>query len=246
MHIKADTLDDAMRKLFPRIIAEGKQVTSTRGRSREIVSTLIEIRLPRARLSRSETRGKAFSSLGELCWYLAGTDRLDFIAYYIPQYVGESDDGKTLYGAYGPRLLAHNGINQIANVIALLREKPTSRRAVIQLFDAQDLVERHTEIPCTTTLQFLLRDGRVDLVVTMRSNDAYLGLPHDTFCFTMLQEIVARSIGAELGIYRHFAASMHIYEGEEEDKNYIKKAELYLNEAVQLFWKGQRHKLFAV
>jgi thymidylate synthase len=62
------------------------------------------------------------------------------------------------------------------------------------------------------TLQFLLRDDRLHLVVTMRSNDAYLGLPHDVFCFTMLQEIVARSLERELGIYRHFVGSMHLYE----------------------------------
>jgi thymidylate synthase len=38
------------------------------------------------------------------------------------------------------------------------------------------------------------------MVTTMRSNDAYLGLPHDVFCFTMLQEIIARSLGREIGI----------------------------------------------
>jgi thymidylate synthase len=46
----------------------------------------------------------------------------------------------------------------------------------------------------------------------MRSNDAYIGLPHDVFCFTMLQEIVARAIGREIGTYRHFVGSMHLYE----------------------------------
>lgn len=61
----------------------------------------------------------------------------------------------------------------------------------------------------------------------MRSNDAYRGFPHDVFCFTMLQEIVARSLHLEIGQYRHFAGSMHIYE---ED---ISKAELYLSEGVQ-------------
>lgn len=46
----------------------------------------------------------------------------------------------------------------------------------------------------------------------MRSNDAYLGLPHDVFCFTMLQEIVARSLSHEIGTYRHFVGSMHLYD----------------------------------
>jgi thymidylate synthase len=61
----------------------------------------------------------------------------------------------------------------------------------------------------------------------MRSNDAYIGLPHDVFCFTMLQEIVARTLGYELGSYRHFVGSMHLYERHRND------AQRYVDEAVQ-------------
>jgi thymidylate synthase len=46
----------------------------------------------------------------------------------------------------------------------------------------------------------------------MRSNDAYLGLPHDIFAFTFLQEILARTLGADLGRYWHATASLHLYE----------------------------------
>ena len=46
----------------------------------------------------------------------------------------------------------------------------------------------------------------------MRSNDAYFGLPHDLFCFTMLQELVSCKIGIPLGSYTHVCTSMHIYE----------------------------------
>jgi thymidylate synthase len=49
----------------------------------------------------------------------------------------------------------------------------------------------------------------------------------------MLQEIIARSIGAELGTYRHFVGSMHIYEHQDEQKNDVAKAVLYLGEALQ-------------
>jgi thymidylate synthase len=47
--------------------------------------------------------------------------------------------------------------------------------------------------------------------VTLRSNDAYWGLPHDAFCFTMLQEMMARRLGVEVGEYLHYAGSMHVY-----------------------------------
>lgn len=227
MFLSAETIDDALRELYPKLLKVQKLVETSRKETKEITGVLVEITKPRARLSRSETRGKPFSCLGELLWYLSRDNNLGFISYYIQKYEDESDDGETVYGGYGPRLFKQRGIDQVANVIDLLRRKPNSRRAVIQLFDAEDIENQHKEIPCTTSLQFLVRDGAVNCMVSMRSNDAYLGFPHDVFCFTMLQEIVARSLGAEVGPYKHFAGSMHLY------RKHFEKAETYLNEAVQ-------------
>ncbi len=213
MRFAVETLDDALYRLYPELLSRGSQVKASRGNNTEILGVLIEIERPRARLSRSETRGKLFSSLGELLWYLTGDNRLDFIEPYISRYREESEDGGvTVYGGYGSRLFHQRGIDQVRNVIALLRERPTSRRAVIQMFNAEDIAERHIEIPCTATLQFFVRGGCVHLIAAMRSNDAYIGLPHDVFCFTMLQEIVARALDCEMGIYRHMVGSMHLYE----------------------------------
>ncbi|MCY1304327.1 Thymidylate synthase [compost metagenome] len=60
------------------------------------------------------------------------------------------------------------------------------------------------------------------MFTSMRSNDVYLGLPHDVFAFTMMQEILARSLGCELGEYKHYVSSLHLYETNFEDaKSYI-------------------------
>ena len=50
------------------------------------------------------------------------------------------------------------------------------------------------------------------MFTNMRSNDAYWGLPHDVFTFTMLQEIIARTLGVELGTYKHAVGSLHLYD----------------------------------
>ncbi|MET4033600.1 MULTISPECIES: thymidylate synthase [unclassified Bradyrhizobium] len=212
MFISRETLDDVLLELYPQLLVATDSVTATRGSMIEVVGALLEITKPRARLSRSETRGKLFSGLGELLWYLTRDNRLDFIERYIHRYRKESEDKVTVYGGYGPRLFSQRGCNQIENVINLLRLRPTSRKAVIQIFNAEDIDTAHAEIPCTTSLQFLIRHGALDLVVTMRSNDAYIGLPHDVFCFTMLQEIMSRALGLDIGVYRHFVASLHLYE----------------------------------
>lgn len=211
MEIECDTLDDLLLAAY-RPLLGAPVVETTRGRSHELLGVSALIRRPRARLCRSETRGRAFSCLGELVWYLSGSNALEPIARYISKYRKESEDGKTVYGGYGPRLFGQHGHDQIANVLTLLRDSPTSRRAVIQLFDAADISARRPEIPCTCTLQFLARDGQLHLIAHMRSNDAFIGLPHDVFCFTMLQEIMARSLGLEMGPYRHMVGSLHLYE----------------------------------
>ncbi|WP_236884153.1 thymidylate synthase [Devosia sp. A16] len=215
-----------MVDLYGELLDAGSGSTGSRGDNVELLGVTLRLTKPRARLSRSEDRGKPFSALGELLWYLSISDRLDFIEPYISKYRKDAEDG-ILYGAYGPRLFAMRDIDQVSNVIKLLREKSSSKRAVIQLFNAEDIQRPHKEIPCTTTMQFLCRDGRLHLSVTMRSNDAYYGLPHDVFCFTMLQEMMSRSLGLGLGEYFHYVGSMHIYE------EFIEDAKRYREEGHQ-------------
>lgn len=223
MLVKADTLDDLLINTYQKILSDGVQVSPSRGATREVIGAMLILTNPLARLSRSESRGKIFSALGELIWYLSGSNDLEQIAYYIKGYRANSDDDKTLHGAYGPRLFKmHGKINQYQNVISLLTKKQSSRRAVIQIYDASDLEKDYKEIPCTCNLQFLVRDGKVHAVSFMRSNDAYLGLPHDIFAFTMLQEILARELNLEIGTYTHSVGSLHIYEEHlDEVKKYI-------------------------
>jgi thymidylate synthase len=227
MRVTGRILDDLLWKVFPKLLASTNQINPSRKEARELTGVLLELERPLARPSRSETRGRPFSSLGEFLWYLSRDNRLDFVRYYISVYDDETEDGETIYGGYGRRIFRQRGQDQLHNVITLLRTNPTSRRAVIQLFNAEDIERRHKEIPCTCTLQFLVRRDRLHMLTTMRSNDAYLGLPHDIFCFTMVQEVVARTLGVGLGPYKHFVGSLHLYDRDRAD------AQQYLDEGVQ-------------
>jgi thymidylate synthase len=212
---KVPTVDDLMRKALQALRSDGTHINPTKGGCREISAVAFELTNPRARASRSSTRGRLFSALGELCWYLAGSNQTDDIAYYVPFY-RKFDEGGVIFGGYGPRLASFDGVNQLEYVIGLLRNNPSSRRIVIQLFDHRDSVGDHLDIPCTCTLQYLLRGGRLSAITYMRSNDVFRGMPHDIFCFTMLQEIIARSVGAELGSYHHMVGSLHLYDRDVE------------------------------
>ena len=202
MFISDKTLDDLLRSTFRAIIKYGIRISPSKGPNSEIFGVLLEFRQPTARLSRTETRGTVFSCLGESLWYLSKNNSLEFVRYYILEYEKFSYDRRTLYGAYGPRLFfMRENVGRIANVIRLLKKKRNTRQAVIQIFNAEDIIDDHKDVPCTCTIQFVIRNKRLHAVTYMRSNDAFLGLPHDVFAFTFLQKIIARSVGVQLGTY---------------------------------------------
>lgn len=149
-----------------------------------------------------------------MCWYLRGTNRLDIISYYSRRYRQFSDDGMTLYGAYGRRLFTNEltGSVQWQAALRCLQRDPDTRQAVLHLHLPQDLLADTKDVPCTCYLQFFIRENRLEMIVNMRSNDIIWGTAYDVFSFTMMQEIMARQLRLEVGPYMHFAGSMHIYD----------------------------------
>jgi thymidylate synthase len=222
MYRKASTLDDLTRAAFQSLLKSKNVVVASRGKNREILGVLLRLTNPRARLSHTDKKGKIFSGLGELFWYLAKTDDVEQIAYYIPAYRGDAEGGRII-GAYGPRIFAmREKHDQWDNVAALLKVRNSSRKAVIQLLNAEDVASRKKEIPCTCDFQFMIRAERLHMVAHMRSNDAFLGLPHDVFAFTMMQEMMACKLGIEVGEYVHMVGSLHLYEeNEDHARQYI-------------------------
>lgn len=120
----------------------------------------------------------------------------------------EHGGGVHFWGAYGERIKL-----QAYNVIKKLMSDPSTRQAVITLWDPWlDNVAGKKDYPCTIALQFSIHNGLLDMNTIMRSNDVWLGLPYDVFQFTQLQASIARALNKELGTYRHTALSLHLYE----------------------------------
>lgn len=204
--IAHDSIDDLLHEGLKATIERGEEVDTSRGTTLELRGARLELRNPLARVSRSSAFSHMFSALAETVWYLSGDRSHLAIEYYLPSYMRHVGVGS---GAYGPRLFGDGG--QVHRVIQQLRGGSSTRQAVIQLFDADDLAADPKDVPCTCTLQFLQRNGQLDLVVYMRSNDFVQGFRHDVFAFTFIQELVARSIDVELGTYVHMVGSLHVY-----------------------------------
>lgn len=193
---------------------DGTDLGSRAGGCSELLGYQFRMRAPWLNILSNRTRkfSKAYA-VAELCWYLGGLNQIRWLTPYAPSYVNFSDDGETAYGAYGPRGLS---IRHLERVCDILNESPGTRQAVTVLWDPTDIMvvqsKGSKDIPCTVSLKFYVRDNKVHLIADMRSNDVWLGLPYDAFCFTAIQMLVAGELGLGVGSYTHQAGSMHLYD----------------------------------
>lgn len=171
-----------------------------------------------------ERRCNIIFQFAEVLWYLSGDDSLKYIEYYAPRMREFSQDGKVLTGtAYGRKIFYYaDSINQWQYVVDELKKDPDSRRCVINIRDPKEiLVENNVDMSCTISLQFLLRENKLNMITTMRSNDIYTGGISDIFSFTFFQEMLANQLNVEVGNYYHQVGSSHLY-----SKNFYKAAKI--------------------
>lgn len=215
--------DQVYLKLLYDVKENGLEINPRRGPAQEIVAREFTLENPRDRLLFNRVRDwNIFQAVGQWLWIMAGRDDLQSIEYYSPKIARQmSTDKLVLLGAYGPRLFGPAPYDQIPNAVQLLRHNPHSRKAVCVIYDPnKDRHQLTEEIPCTISLQFLIRNGQLHMITCMRSQDATHVLPYDVFIFTMLQEYVASLLERDLGDYVHFSGSLHLYE---RDRRFVKK-----------------------
>lgn len=214
--LEGNSMDEIQKKVIKELLEKGDRVKPRDQWIHEIIGVSFRLNNPRARIIYNPARKyNVILGLGELLWYLRGSNKLDIIQYYCQRYPNFSDDGRTLYGAYGPRIFAKslkNGLSQWEMAYQKLKEDPDTRQAIIAIYDAEDIAVQTRDVPCTCYIQYFIRDQKLNCVVNMRSNDIIWGTSYDVFSFTMLQEIMAKQLDLGLGWYIHCAGSMHIYD----------------------------------
>lgn len=143
----------------------------------------------------------------EALWILGGCDSTDLLTPYMPSIAKYYDEGHT-FGAYGPRIK-----EQICGAAARLRDDLTTRQAVITTWRPEVYVTSTRDVPCTVMFHFMARDGKLDMVTYMRSNDLWRGFTYDVFNFRMVWELLLEISGLELelGRHTHIVGSMHVY-----------------------------------
>jgi len=101
--------------------------------------------------------------------------------------------------------------NQLSYIITMLKANPDTRQATISIYDGKEIDNYKHDTPCTYAVQFTIVHNRLDMCVTMRSNDLWYGFCNDQYQFSKLQEMVSKQLEIETGVYYHFAHNMHLY-----------------------------------
>jgi len=101
--------------------------------------------------------------------------------------------------------------DQIDYVIDLLKNQKDTRQAAITILDTKEHDTFTFDTPCTYAVQFTILHNRLDMCVTMRSNDLWYGFCNDQYQFSKIQEMISLELGIEMGTYYHFAHNMHLY-----------------------------------
>ena len=145
-------------------------------------------------------------------WYLTGdphVQRLGKIYGKIPEiWKRMANEWGSVNSNYGWQW-ERNG--QLDKVIKLLNDNPKTRQAAISIYDAKEIKSYKYDTPCTYAVQFTILDNKLNMCVTMRSNDLWYGFCNDQYCFSKLQKLVADEVGWPVGTYFHFAHNLHLY-----------------------------------
>ena len=168
------------------------------------------------KITNKERNWKEDYAEAEWQWYLSGDRniaKLGDLYGKVPEIWKRMADSQgnvnSNYGYQWQR--GYNHKSQLDYIVDLLKDNPETRQACISIYDGKEHPDYKTDTPCTYAIQFTILHGRLDMCVTMRSNDLWYGFCNDQYCFSKLQKMISDELNIEPGVYYHFAHNMHLY-----------------------------------
>ena len=145
-------------------------------------------------------------------WYLSGdknTKKLGELYGKVPEiWKRMADSNGNVNSNYGWQWQRNDQIGAVINTLKNYRE---TRQAAISIYDCKEWDNYKYDTPCTYAIQFTIVHNRLNMCVTMRSNDLWFGFCNDQYQFSKLQEMIAKEINMDVGTYYHFVHNLHIY-----------------------------------
>lgn len=101
-------------------------------------------------------------------------------------------------------------IDQIQNVIEMIKNTPDSRRLIVSAWNPED-VPAMALPPCHTMFQFYVNDGKLSCQLYQRSGDVFLGVPFNIASYALLTHLIAHETGLAVGEFVHTLGDAHLY-----------------------------------
>ena len=167
------------------------------------------------------------SIIYELLWFLRGDTNVRWLQEHGVRIWNEwADENGELGPVYGHQWRSwpdYNGgtIDQIQNVIDLIKNHPDSRRMMVSAWNPAE-VEQMALPPCHCLFQFYVADDRLSLQLYQRSADTFLGVPFNIASYVLLLQMMAQVTGLKPGEFVHTTGDTHLY------LNHLEQARLQL------------------
>ncbi len=156
------------------------------------------------------------SIIHELLWFLRGDTNIQYLhdnkVTIWDEWADENGELGPVYGHQWRSWPDYDGgtIDQIANVVDLIKNHPDSRRMIVSAWNVAE-VEKMALPPCHTLFQFYVADGRLSLQLYQRSADTFLGVPFNIASYALLLQMMAQVTGLEAGEFIHTTGDTHLY-----------------------------------
>jgi thymidylate synthase len=165
------------------------------------------------------------TAAAEIAWMLSGTKSLTFLQKYTKIWNGFANQNNEIDSAYGYRWQHTYEIDQLAKVISHLKEDPTSRQEILMTwYPPEDMAKKLPNVPCIYSLVVNIVNNKLNLMVTIRSNDLIIGFPYDMMIYTLLGNCLAHELEIDPGEILYSVANMHIYDIHKEGINKLNQA----------------------
>lgn len=214
--------------LLHRILEEGKVKTDRTGTgTKSIFGHQMRFNLEEGFPVLTTKKLHLKSIIYELLWFLKGDTNVKYLQEHgvriWNEWADENGDLGPVYGHQWRSWPDHRGgtIDQIQNVIDLIKHHPDSRRMLVTAWNPADISEMALP-PCHCLFQFYVADGRLSLQLYQRSADTFLGVPFNIASYALLLQMMAQVTGLKAGDFIHTTGDTHLY------LNHIEQAKLQL------------------
>ncbi len=147
----------------------------------------------------------------------------------------------TIGTAYG---YVVNKYKLIDKLLDNLKNNPTNRRMVLSLWD-ESLLETAVLPSCVWNTMWDVTDGKLNCVVSVRSNDVPLGMPFNILQYSVMTHLLAQVTNLKVGKLYYNAKDLHIYENQVEGiKEQIKRYETMEDYPAPKLWINEKIKNF--